>query len=99
MRDETLIRLAADANEKLAHVRFPATTPYLAPAYNAVLAAAQANHPEEVFFMALTPITKDEAGPEEMNVLFGQLRIVLEALVEERNQDREAPPPPPRYER
>lgn len=90
MKDEVIIRMLQEASQALKGVSFPVTTPHLAPSYNALLAAAKANHPDDPFLSALSPIEKSEGGrredgvgPEEMRVLFGQLRIVLESLLEE----------------
>ena len=95
MRDETLVRMLEDACRKLEHVHFPAETPHLAPIYNGLLAAARANHPDHVFLNVLAPLAPDaRTGPEELNVLFGQLRILLEALTEEGSRDSGMPPQP-----
>ena len=66
MRDEVILRLLEDACKGLKDVSFPVQTPHLAPVYNALLAAARANHPNEPFFQALTPIERrDDAYEEE----------------------------------
>lgn len=89
MRDEIIVRMLEHACQALEGVSFPATTPHLGPSYNALLAAAKANHPGNPFFEALVPIgggengRRSESGPEEMRVLFGQLRIALESFLEE----------------
>jgi hypothetical protein len=80
MKDEIIIRMLQDAGSNLEHVRFPIETPNLVPIYNSLLAASQANHPQESFLKALRPV--EGASPEELRVLFGQLRILLEALVD-----------------
>ena len=99
MKDETVLRLVQDASQKLEHVRFPVTTPNLIPVYNALLAAAKANHPGDSFLALLPALTEGETGPEEMRVLLGQLRIVLEALHDERTASPSSgagfPTPPP----
>jgi hypothetical protein len=89
MKDETIILMLAEASKGLEGVSFPVTTPHLIPSYNALLSAAQANHPNHPFLSALTGIEmpvkgegrrEESVGPDEMRILFGQLRIVLEAL-------------------
>ena len=82
MRDEVIIRMLEDACTTLEGASFPVRTPNLVPAYNALLAAAKANHPGDAFLGTLGAIEPGESGPEEMRVLFGQLRIVLESLGE-----------------
>ena len=65
MRDEVILRLLEDACKSLKDVSFPVQTPHLAPVYNALLAAARANHPNEPFFQALTPIERRDDEYEE----------------------------------
>jgi hypothetical protein len=106
MKDAVIIRMLQEACTALEGVSFPVTTPHLVPSYNALLAAAKANHPTDPFLSALTNLEvlppvrnengkfrrEDAVGPEEMRVLFGQLRVVLESLQEEET----AVPPQPR---
>lgn len=81
MRDEILVRLLEDTCKKLEKVRFPVETPHLAPTYNAMLGAAKENHPGHPYLRFLELLPPDaQPGPEELNILFGQLRIVLEAI-------------------
>lgn len=90
MKDTILLRLLEETANGLEGVSFPVTTPYLIPSYNAILAAAQANHPTDAFLSALTPLEPPSqndrhnsgGGPEEMRVLVAQLRIVLESYAE-----------------
>ena len=63
MKDITLVRMLDEARKGLEGVNFPARTPHLLPAYNALLMAARANHPEDVFLQALEPI--ENRGGEE----------------------------------
>ncbi len=81
MKDDVILRLLQDASKQLEHVNFPADTPHVVPVYNALLAAVKANHPQEPYLHAL-PAVEGGTGPEEMRVLLGQLRILLEAWVE-----------------
>lgn len=98
MKDETLVRLLQDACKNLERVNFPVTTPNLIPVYNALLSAAKANHPGHSYLSILPILNEGETGPEEMRVLLGQLRIVLEALPDEnaaRPVAQPAAPAPP----
>jgi hypothetical protein len=81
MKDDVILRLLQDAAKQLEHVNFPAETPHVVPVYNALLAAVKANHPQEPYLQAL-PTVEGGTGPEELRVLLGQLRILLEAWVE-----------------
>jgi len=92
MKDITLVRMLDEARKGLEGVNFPAKTPHLLPAYNALLMAARANHPDDVFLHMLPPIENrvvegrrdgPECGPEEMRVLFGQLYICMQSFAEE----------------
>jgi len=80
MKDDVLIRLLQDANHALEGVGFPVETPNLVPIYNALLGALKANHQGQSYVQALLPV--ESAGPDELRVLFGQLRILLESLIE-----------------
>lgn len=77
MNDELILRMLQDASRNLEQVMFPVETPQIVPVYNGLLAAVKANHPGESYLEALPPI-EGSAGPEELRVLFGQLRILLE---------------------
>ena len=81
MRDEVILRLLRDARESLAGVKFPVDVSHVVPAYNALLAAVKANHPQDAYLQALAAI-EGGAGPEELRVLFGQLSILVEAWLE-----------------
>ena len=81
MKDDVILRLLQDASKQLEHVNFPAETPHVVPVYNALLAAVKANHPQEPYLQAL-PTVEGGTGPEELRVLLGQLRILLEAWAE-----------------
>lgn len=90
MNDEILLRLIKDAGNKLERVHFPVETPHLLPVYDALLEAVQANHPENAFLRVLRPLSgesKNGTTPEELKVLLGQLRIVLESLIAEQQND------------
>ena len=46
--------------------------------YNAILSAAQVNHPHDAFLSALKPLEKS-GNTIELAIMFSQLRIALEA--------------------
>ena len=77
MNDELILRMLQDASKNLERVMFPVDTSHVVPVYNALLAAVKANHPDEPYLQALQSI-EGGAGPEELRVLLGQLRILLE---------------------
>jgi hypothetical protein len=77
MNDELILRMLEDASKNLERVMFPVEVPHIVPIYNALLAAVKANHPGEPYLEALQSI-EGAAGPEELRVLLGQLRILLE---------------------
>lgn len=82
MKDAIILRLLQDASQKLEDVAFPVETPHLVPTYHALLDAVKANYPNEPYLNALTLSKDNRASPEELKILFGQLRILLEALME-----------------
>ena len=81
MKDEVILRMLQDARESLSGVEFPVDPSPVVPAYNALLAAVKANHPQDVYLQAL-PTIEGWAGPEALRVLFGQLSILLESWLE-----------------
>ncbi len=80
MNDEVLLRMLQDASANLEGVKFPTDTSNVAPIYNALLAMLKVNHPGHPYLEALPPI-EGGAGPEELRLLFGQLRVLLETLI------------------
>jgi hypothetical protein len=85
MKDEIIRRILDETCQALKGVHFPVQTPHLIPSYNALLTAAKDNHPNDSFLRVLEPLEPGESGPEEMRVLFAQLRIVLESYMEDFN--------------
>jgi hypothetical protein len=83
MKDAVILRLLQDTCQKLEPVGFPVETPHVLPTYHALLAAVKANYPDEPYLNALTLSKDNGASPEELKILFGQLQILLEALIEE----------------
>jgi hypothetical protein len=81
MNDELILRMLQDASKNLEHASFPITTDNVVPVYNALLGVVKANHPDEPYLQALHAI-EGSAGPEELRLLFGQLRLLLESRME-----------------
>lgn len=79
MKDKVILRLLQDASKNLEDVHFPVEVKGAVPIYNALLTALKTNHPEEPYLEVLTPI-EGGAGPEELRLLLGQLRILVETL-------------------
>ncbi len=86
MKDEMMIRMSTETCGVLANVgkHYPIEFRYLHHSYNALLQAAQANHPADAFLRALPKLEGDisDVSPQEMHILFAQLRIALESLQE-----------------
>jgi hypothetical protein len=89
MTDDVIIRLADETCRVLAKMEFPQSCSHLQPSYNALVQAAKANHPDDVFLSSLPTLEYNTAGvfgekggmaPQEMHILFTQLRIALESL-------------------
>lgn len=81
MKDSILIRMLEETCDMLKHVDAYVSCTHLIPSYNAILLAAQANHPTDPFLHALVPIQVADgtAGSTEIRVLFAQVRIALES--------------------
>ncbi len=85
MNDATIIRMATETIQHLRHAIPVSSCPYMVPSYNALVSAASANHPEDVFLKVLAPIPttgddRDCISIAEINALFAQLIIALESL-------------------
>jgi hypothetical protein len=82
MTDDVIIRLAEETCRVLAKMEFPQSCSHLQPSYNTLVEAAKTNHPEDTFLRALPTLQYDlnPVAPQEMNILFTQLRIALESL-------------------
>lgn len=63
MNDATIIRLATETTRHLRHAIMVSPAPYMVPSYNALLAAAHANHPDDVFLKALRPLPAANGEP------------------------------------
>jgi hypothetical protein len=90
MTDQTIIRILEETQKPLSRMEHFEHCLFLVPSYNALLTSARANHPEEEFLRVLPlldPEAKDKDGdpiinPRQLAILFAQLRIVLEGMVE-----------------
>ena len=84
MKDAQIIHMIKETCTLLASMEWHQDRTILTTSYNGVLKAAQVNHPDEPFLGALTPISVEEkTGPRELQILFTQIRITLEALQSE----------------
>src|SRR5262249_58292423 len=70
----------------------PQSCSHVQPSYNALVQAAKANHPDDVFLSSLPTLEYNATGvfgekhgmpPQELQILFSQLRIALESLQED----------------
>lgn len=85
MNDSTIIRMATETVQHLRNAISVGPALYMVPSYNALLTAAKANHPEDVFLKALTTLpVKGEDGDHisiaEISALFAQIAVALESL-------------------
>jgi hypothetical protein len=96
MTDTTILRIIQESCELFSGVPGQMCS-HLAPSYNALLAAALANHPDDPFLSALRPIDFERAGGhvecEELRIMLVQLRIALEALDAEQDGAGRSPHP------
>lgn len=85
MKDATIIRMAEETAVALRDAHAFQETTHMAPTYNAMLQAARANHPDDLFLNTLVAINTDSDGISiaELRALLAQLRIALESLKDE----------------
>ena len=79
MTDQTISKIAEETTGLLRKFLPGETASNIIASYNALLAAARQNHPEDAFLSALTPIETTESALD-LAILFSQLRIALEAI-------------------
>ena len=79
MTDKVIIRIAEETTRWLKRALPGDSTPSVVPSYNALLAAAKENHPEDTFLANLEPIEKVESAVD-LAILYSQLRIAIEAM-------------------
>jgi hypothetical protein len=96
MTDALIIRLVDETSKVLARMEFFQSCDHLIPSYNALVQAAQANHPNDPYLQTAFPVLQPgedkgrhekhehgkEVSPPLLRVLFTQLRIILEAMQE-----------------
>jgi hypothetical protein len=85
MNDTTIIRMATETIQHLRHAIPVSPCPYMVPSYNALVSAAQANHPDDTFLKVLAPLPttgddRDCISIAEITALFAQLAVALESL-------------------
>ncbi|WP_395092506.1 hypothetical protein [Armatimonas sp.] len=85
MNDSIIIRMATETIQHLRHAIPVSSCPYMVPSYNALVTAARANHPDDVFLKVLSPLPttgddRDCISIAEITALFAQLAIALESL-------------------
>ena len=84
MKDAQIIHMIKETCTLLASMEWHQDGTILTASYNGILEAAQVNHPDEPFLEALSPFSMEEkTGPRELQILFTQIRITLEALQSE----------------
>jgi hypothetical protein len=87
MTDAMIVRLATETVRHLQNAISVHPALSMVPSYNAVLAAARANHPEDPFLAVLAPLPTsgdDVLSIAEVNALFAQIAIVVQSLAEEK---------------
>ncbi len=82
MNDEVLLKLIAGSVSILDEMPPHEGAGPLVSSYNAVLASVKANHPDVLFLQNLKPVERLE-NKYQLQILFAQLQIILEALREE----------------
>jgi hypothetical protein len=81
MKDSTILDLAGTTATLLKRMEFHESADKVAPSYNALLGAAKENHPENPFLSSLEPVD-GKINKNQLQILFTQLRIVVEATLE-----------------
>jgi hypothetical protein len=80
INDDVLLRIIEEMSKPLAHMDVHCSTDEIVSSYNALLGAAQANHPDVPLLTALAPLEHNSINAGPMLALFAQLRIILEYL-------------------
>ena len=80
INDAALVRIIEEMSKPLAHLDVHCSTDEILSSYNALLGAAQANHPDVPLLMALQPLPQNSINAGPMLALLAQLRIILEYL-------------------
>jgi hypothetical protein len=82
INDALLLQIIEEMSKPLAHMDVHCSTDEVVSSYNALLGAAQANHPDVPLLNALQPLPQNSINAGPMVALFAQLRIILEYLQE-----------------
>src|SRR5437867_829506 len=83
MTDEIIIRMVQETGKLLAGSPWHEGARHVLPSYNALLQAAKENHPDDPIIRVLPTVELVDDGDikaQQLNILFTQLRISLEAL-------------------
>jgi hypothetical protein len=80
--DVVLLRIIEEMSKPLTQMDVHCSTDEIISSYNALLGAAQANHPDVPLLMALEPVPPPSINAGPMLALLSQLRIILESLQE-----------------
>ena len=92
MKDEVLVRIAAETASLLDEMGFQEDVQSLVASYNAVLREAKQNHADNRFLQSIETLERSE-GKQQLQILFTQLRIALEALKEDQSSEASDPRP------
>ena len=82
MNDAILIRIIEEMSKPLVDLDGHCSADEMISSYNALLGAAQANHPDVPFLTAMEPLAQKSINSGPLLALLAQLRIVLEYLQE-----------------
>jgi hypothetical protein len=86
MKDELIIKLIQETVRHLGNAISVSSANQMIPSYNAILTAAQTNHPNHPFLSHLKPLGRDRNDEEdhisiaEITALFAQIGISIESL-------------------
>lgn len=84
MTDATILKMLEEASAAVSRMKYWMPGGNLVPSYNALLQAAKTNHPQDRFLQSLRPLSGGNdpyaINPPQLQVLFGQLRLVIETL-------------------
>ncbi|MCW3097655.1 MAG: hypothetical protein JWL77_3273 [Chthonomonadaceae bacterium] len=80
INDDVLLRIIEEISKPLAQMDVHCSTDEILSSYNALLGAAQANHPDVSLLAALEPLPLNGINAGPMLALLAQLRIILEYL-------------------
>ena len=82
LNDVVLIRIIEEMSKPLADLNGHCSADEMISSYNALLGAAQANHPDVPFLNTMEPLPQKGINSGPLLALLAQLRIILEYLQE-----------------